>query len=48
MTPNDKQDACPQCHAQPGYHAGLHAGHVWTNVHCPAYATGLGSDCECK
>lgn len=42
-----EQAACPKCSASPTYHAGLHAGHVWTNVQCPAYQTRNGDDCIC-
>ena len=41
------QDDCPQCSKEPGYHANLHAGHVWTNTSCPAYKSLDGDDCTC-
>lgn len=41
------QAACPKCKETPGWHADLHAGHVWTNVDCPAYRTQDGDDCTC-
>jgi hypothetical protein len=44
------QDACQQCaRVLDGYpHAGLHAGHIWTEVRCPAYRTLDGDDCTCN
>lgn len=38
---------CPACPKSPGFHAGLHVGHVWTDTSCPAYRTLDGSDCTC-
>jgi hypothetical protein len=46
-TANAEQDACEKCQARPGYHADLHAGHIWTNVSCPAYRSMDGADCTC-
>lgn len=28
--------------------AGLGAGHIWTNMQCPAYGTLRGLDCTCN
>lgn len=44
---SERQAACQQCSESDCYHAGLHAGHIWTNVRCPAYVTRNGDDCTC-
>ena len=41
------QDSCKECRTTRGYHAALHAGHLWTRVDCPAYITLNGDDCDC-
>ena len=33
--------------SKPWFDAGLGVGHVWTEVTCPAYASGNGADCAC-
>lgn len=40
--------ACEQCRTSPGFHAGLHVGHIWTETRCPAYRSGNGADCTCN
>lgn len=42
------QKDCEKCKAEPGFHAGLHAGHIWTNKECPAYKSQDGDDCTCN
>lgn len=42
-----KQRACSKCSVDDCYHAGLHAGHIWTTMTCPAYVTRNGDDCTC-
>jgi hypothetical protein len=38
---------CRDCQQSPGFHAGLHVGHVWTAMRCRAYFTLNGADCTC-